>query len=159
MVPHSKTDTPIVFARVASIADDHIFFELREGRQGVIRYEDTSFSRTSRFRHSFIIGKEMEVGVLSEEPGGLVRLALVQRCEPPWEHAEEAYPVGKIVPGRVVAHGATGTLVELEAGIGALVPRDAHSALDAVPAVGALVECVVIEVDVSRERVLLAWRT
>jgi small subunit ribosomal protein S1 len=112
----------------------------------------------------FNVGDEVTVKVLKYNPETeRVSLGLKQTQEDPWNHAEESYPAGKRVRGKVVSITDYGAFVEMEQGIEGLIhvsemswkkPKHPSKVLE----VGQEVECVVLDVDGRNKRISLGLK-
>jgi small subunit ribosomal protein S1 len=93
-----------------------------------------------------------------------VSLGLKQTQEDPWNHAEEAYPLGKRVKGKVMSITDYGAFVELEAGIEGLIHVSEMSWTKKIKhpskllEIGQEVECQVLEVDARAKRISLGLK-
>jgi len=135
------------------------------GIDGLLHITDMSWGRVQHPSEVFNVGDEVTVKVLKYNPETeRVSLGLKQTMEDPWNHAEEAYPPGKRVRGKVVSipDQKYGAFVELEPGIEGLVhisemswskrvkhPRDLLKEGDEI-------ECQVLEVDAKAKRISLS---
>jgi len=87
-----------------------------------------------------------------------------QTQEDPWNHVEEAYPLGKRVRGKVMSLTDYGAVVELEPGVEGLIHVSEMSWTERVkhPSkvlnVGDDVECKVLEVDTKNKRISLGLK-
>jgi 4-hydroxy-3-methylbut-2-enyl diphosphate reductase len=107
-------------------------------------------------------GQEIEVKVLgADREEGKVSLGLKQLKPNPWSTAEEKYPAGTIVSGKVLRLAPFGAFVEVEPGIEGLVHisqlSDQHveKTEDAVT-VGQEVQIKVLSVDEKSQRMSLS---
>ncbi|MGC4063663.1 MAG: S1 RNA-binding domain-containing protein [Polyangiaceae bacterium] len=93
-----------------------------------------------------------------------VSLGLKQTQEDPWNHAEEAYPLGKRVRGKVMSLTDYGSFVELEPGVEGLIHVSEMSWTKKIkhPSkimnVGDEIECQVLEVDSRSKRISLGLK-
>jgi len=93
-----------------------------------------------------------------------VSLGLKQTQEDPWSHAEEAYPAGKKVRGKVMSITDYGAFVELEPGVEGLIHVSEMSWTKKVKhpskllEVGQEIECQVLEVDARAKRISLGLK-
>ena len=91
-------------------------------------------------------------------------LGLKQTQEDPWNHAEEAYPPGKRVRGKVQSITDYGAFVELEPGVEGLIHVSEMSWTKKVKhpskllEVGQELECQVLEVDAKAKRISLGLK-
>src|SRR5262244_145792 len=92
------------------------------GIDGLLHITDMSWGRVNHPSEVFQVGDEVQVKVLKyNAETERVSLGLKQTQEDPWNHAEEAYPPGKRVHGKVMSITDYGAFVELEQGIEGLV--------------------------------------
>jgi small subunit ribosomal protein S1 len=113
----------------------------------------------------FQVGDEVTVRVLKyNAETERVSLGLKQTQEDPWSHAEEAYPPGKKVRGKVQSITDYGAFVELEAGVEGLIHVSEMSWTKKVKhpskllEVGQELECQVLEVDAKSKRISLGLK-
>src|SRR5690606_14415900 len=92
------------------------------GIDGLLHITDMSWGRVNHPSEVFNVGDEVTVKVLKYNPETeRVSLGLKQTQEDPWNHAEEAYPLGKKVRGKVMSLTDYGAFVELEPGVEGLI--------------------------------------
>ena len=113
----------------------------------------------------FKVGDEVRVKVLKFDPETeRVCLGLKQIQEDPWHHADEKYPVGTRVKGKVVSLTDYGAFVELEQGVEGLIHVSEMSWTKRVkhPSkllnVGDEVEAVVLDIDPKAKRISLGMK-
>jgi small subunit ribosomal protein S1 len=113
----------------------------------------------------FQVGDEVQVKVLKyNAETERVSLGLKQTQEDPWNHAEEAYPAGKKVRGKVMSITDYGAFVELEPGVEGLIHVSEMSWTKKVKhpskllEVGQEIECQVLEVDARAKRISLGLK-
>jgi small subunit ribosomal protein S1 len=113
----------------------------------------------------FQVGDEVLVKVLKyNAETERVSLGLKQTQEDPWNHAEEAYPAGKKVRGKVMSITDYGAFVELEPGVEGLIHVSEMSWTKKVKhpskllEVGQEIECQVLEVDARAKRISLGLK-
>jgi small subunit ribosomal protein S1 len=113
----------------------------------------------------FQVGDEVTVKVLKYNPETeRVSLGLKQTQEDPWNHAEEAYPIGKRVRGKTMSLTDYGAFVELEPGVEGLIHVSEMSWTKKIKhpskvlEVGQEVECQVLEVDSRAKRISLGLK-
>jgi small subunit ribosomal protein S1 len=87
-----------------------------------------------------------------------------QTQEDPWSHAAEAYPVGKLVHGKVMSLTDYGAFVELEPGVEGLIHVSEMSWTKKVKHPSKMLEmaqevaCQVLEVDTANKRISLGMK-
>jgi small subunit ribosomal protein S1 len=124
-----------------------------------------SWGRVNHPSEVFNVGDEVTVKVLKYNPETeRVSLGLKQTQEDPWNHAEEAYPLGKRVRGKVMSLTDYGSFVELEPGVEGLIHVSEMSWTKKIkhPSkimnVGDEIECQVLEVDSRSKRISLGLK-
>jgi small subunit ribosomal protein S1 len=111
----------VVSGIVKNITDYGVFIDLG-GIDGLLHITDISWGRVNHPSELFQLGDEIEVVVLQyDRDEEKVSLGLKQKSSDPWESAEEKYPVGSRVEGKVVSITDYGAFVELETGVEGLV--------------------------------------
>ena len=111
----------IVNGIVKNITDYGVFIDLG-GIDGLLHITDISWGRVNHPSELFQLGDEIDVVVLQfDREEEKVSLGLKQKSSDPWESAEEKYPVGSRVEGKVVSITDYGAFVELETGVEGLV--------------------------------------
>ena len=134
------------------------------GVDGLVHVTDLSWGRVKHPSEVVTPGQEIMVKVLSLDPEReRIQLGYKQTQPRPWDVAEEKYPVGSIVEGKVVRITTFGAFVELEPGLDGLV-HISQCALtriakveDAVQ-VGQIVRVKVLAVDPQAKRISLSIR-
>jgi small subunit ribosomal protein S1 len=113
----------------------------------------------------FKVGDSVTVKVLKYNPETeRVSLGMKQTQEDPWNHVQEAYPLGKKVSGKVMSITDYGAFVELEPGVEGLIHVSEMSWTKKVKhpskvlEVGNEVECQVLEVDSRAKRISLGLK-
>jgi small subunit ribosomal protein S1 len=124
-----------------------------------------SWGRVNHPSEIFQVGDEVTVRVLKYNPETeRVSLGLKQTQEDPWSHAEEAYPPGKKIKGKVQSITDYGAFVELEPGVEGLIHVSEMSWTKKVKhpskvlEVGQEIECQVLEVDAKSKRISLGLK-
>jgi small subunit ribosomal protein S1 len=124
-----------------------------------------SWGRVNHPSEIFQVGDEVTVRVLKyNAETERVSLGLKQTQEDPWSHAEEAFPPGKKVKGKVQSITDYGAFVELEPGVEGLIHVSEMSWTKKVKhpskllEVGQEVECQVLEVDAKSKRISLGLK-
>ena len=146
---------------VKNLTDYGAFVDLG-GIDGLLHITDMSWGRVSHPTELFSVGDEIQVKVLKFSPDSeRVSLGYKQLTPDPWEGAEERYPDGIHVLGRVVSLIDYGAFVELEEGIEGLVHisemswtrRIKHP--NRVVEEGEIIKCVVLNLDTDAKKVSL----
>jgi small subunit ribosomal protein S1 len=135
------------------------------GIDGLLHITDMSWGRVNHPSEVFQVGDEVTVKVLKYNPETeRVSLGLKQTQEDPWNHAEEAYPAGKRVRGRVMSITDYGAFVELEPGVEGLIHVSEMSWTKKIKHPSKLldpnqdIECQVLEVDSKAKRISLGLK-
>ncbi|HEV8323421.1 MAG TPA: 30S ribosomal protein S1 [Myxococcota bacterium] len=135
------------------------------GIDGLLHITDMSWGRVNHPSEVFNVGDEVQVKVLKFDPEKeRVSLGLKQITDDPWNHAEEKFPIGARVEGKVVSITDYGAFVELEQGVEGLVhvsemtwtKRVKHPSK--LVNVGDRVEAIVREIDVANKRISLSMK-
>jgi small subunit ribosomal protein S1 len=135
------------------------------GIDGLLHITDMSWGRVNHPSEVFQVGDEVTVKVLKyNAETERVSLGLKQTQEDPWNHAEEAYPPGKRVRGKIMSVTDYGAFVELEPGVEGLIHVSEMSWTKKVKHPSKLVEpgqeieCQVLEVDAKAKRISLGLK-
>src|SRR5689334_1350198 len=135
------------------------------GIDGLLHITDMSWCRVNHPSEVFKVGDKVTVKVLKyNAETERVSLGMKQTQEDPWNHAEEAYPLGKRVKGKVMSITDYGAFVELEPGIEGLIHVSEMSWTKKIkhPSKmlegGQEVECQVLEVDSRAKRISLGLK-
>jgi small subunit ribosomal protein S1 len=154
----------VVKGIIKNITEYGAFVDLG-GIDGLLHITDMSWGRVNHPSEIFQVGDEVTVRVLKYNPETeRVSLGLKQTQEDPWSHAEEAYPPGKKVRGKVQSITDYGAFVELEAGVEGLIHVSEMSWTKKVKhpskllEIGQEVECQVLEVDAKSKRISLGLK-
>jgi small subunit ribosomal protein S1 len=154
----------IVEGIVKNLTEYGAFIDLG-GIDGLLHITDMSWGRVSHPSELFQVGDHVRVKVLKfNAETERVSLGLKQISEDPWSKAAEKYVPGTVVRGKVVSLKDYGAFIELEEGIEGLVHVSEMSWTRRVKhppkvvAVGAVVDAVVLDVDVSNNRISLGMK-
>jgi len=154
----------VVKGVIKNITEYGAFVDLG-GIDGLLHITDMSWGRVNHPSEVFQVGDEVTVKVLKYNPETeRVSLGLKQTQEDPWNHAEEAYPPGKKVRGKVMSITDYGAFVELEPGVEGLIHVSEMSWTKKVKhpskllEVGQELECQVLEVDAKAKRISLGLK-
>jgi len=135
------------------------------GIDGLLHITDMSWGRVNHPSEVFNVGDEVTVKVLKYNPETeRVSLGMKQTQEDPWSHAAEAYPVGKLVHGKVMSLTDYGAFVELEPGVEGLIHVSEMSWTKKVKHPSKMLEmqqevaCQVLEVDTANKRISLGMK-
>jgi small subunit ribosomal protein S1 len=154
----------VVKGVIKNITEYGAFVDLG-GIDGLLHITDMSWGRVNHPSEIFQVGDEVTVRVLKYNPETeRVSLGLKQTQEDPWSHAEEAFPPGKKVRGKVQSITDYGAFVELEPGVEGLIHVSEMSWTKKVKhpskllEVGQELECQVLEVDAKSKRISLGLK-
>jgi len=135
------------------------------GIDGLLHITDMSWGRVNHPSEVFNVSDEVTVKVLKYNPDTeRVSLGLKQTQEDPWNHAEEAYPPGKRVHGRVMSITDYGAFIELEPGVEGLIHVSEMSWTKKIKHPSKMLEpnqdleCQVLEVDAKAKRISLGLK-
>src|SRR3954451_11298810 len=149
---------------VKNLTDYGAFIDLG-GIDGLLHITDMSWGRIGHPSEMFEVGQEVRVVVLKFDPASeRVSLGLKQIQEDPWHRADEKYPVGTRVKGKVVSLTDYGAFIELEQGVEGLVHVSEMSWTKRVKhpskvlEVGKEVEAVVLDIDPKAKRIALGMK-
>jgi len=111
----------VLTGTVKNLTDYGAFVDLG-GIDGLLHITDMSWGRLTHPRDLVNVGDEIQVKVLRfDKDKQRVSLGFKQLTPDPWLDAEERYPVGAKVHGRILSVTDYGAFVELEQGIEGLV--------------------------------------
>src|SRR5689334_24383496 len=154
----------VVRGTIKNITEYGAFVDLG-GIDGLLHITDMSWGRVNHPSEVFQVGDEVTVKVLKyNAETERVSLGMKQTQEDPWNHAEEAYPAGKKVRGKVMSITDYGAFVELEPGVEGLIHVSEMSWTKKVKhpskllEVGQEIECQVLEVDARAKRISLGLK-
>ncbi len=157
-------ENKVVKGVIKNITEYGAFVDLG-GIDGLLHITDMSWGRVNHPSEVFQVGDEVTVKVLKYNPETeRVSLGLKQTQEDPWNHAEEAYPPGKKVHGKVMSITDYGAFVELEPGVEGLIHVSEMSWTKKVKhpskllEVGKELDCQVLEVDAKAKRISLGLK-
>src|SRR3954452_22486028 len=149
---------------VKNLTDYRAFIDLG-AIPGLLHITDMSWGRIGHPSAMFNVGDEVRVVVLKFDPAQeRVSLGLKQIQEDPWHRADEKYPVGTRVKGRVVSLTDYGAFVEIEQGVEGLVHVSEMSWTKRLKhpskmmEVGKEVEAVVLDIDPKAKRIALGMK-
>jgi small subunit ribosomal protein S1 len=154
----------VVKGVIKNITEYGAFVDLG-GIDGLLHITDMSWGRVNHPSELFQVGDEVTVRVLKYNPETeRVSLGLKQTQEDPWNHAEEAFPPGKKVHGKVMSITDYGAFVELEPGVEGLIHVSEMSWTKKVKhpskllEIGQELDCQVLEVDAKSKRISLGLK-
>ncbi len=147
--------------RVKTIKDYGAFVDIG-GVDGLLHVGQISWSRINHPSDVLTQGQEIEVKVLSvDTEKKKIGLGMRQLSANPWQTAEEKYPSGMVIKGKVTRIESFGGFVELEPGIEGLVhisqlDHQRIKSVQEVLRVGQELDVQVLEADPSRKRISLS---
>ncbi|MBX7116701.1 MAG: 30S ribosomal protein S1 [Myxococcaceae bacterium] len=154
----------VMKGQVKNLTDYGAFIDLG-GIDGLLHITDMSWGRIGHPSEMFNVGDEVRVVVLKFDPSQeRVSLGLKQIQEDPWHRADEKYPVGTRVKGKVVSLTDYGAFVEIEPGVEGLVHVSEMSWTKRVKhpskllEAGKEVEAVVLDIDPKAKRIALGMK-
>ena len=154
----------ILEGTVKNITDYGAFVDLG-GLDGLLHITDMSWGRIAHPSEVIAVGDQLKVVVLKYDPEReRVSLGMKQILPDPWTTAEERYPAGKRIAGKVVSITDYGAFVELEKGVEGLIHVSEMSWTKRVThpskhlEVGAEVEVQVLDVDSENRRISLGLK-
>ncbi|MBW1998336.1 MAG: 30S ribosomal protein S1 [Deltaproteobacteria bacterium] len=154
----------VLQGKVKNITDYGLFIDLG-GIDGLLHITDMSWGRVGHPSELYQVGDEITVKILNfDRETERVSLGLKQLKPDPWTQADEKYPVGSRVGGRVVSLADYGAFVEIEEGIEGLIHVSEMSWTrkirhpSQVVKVGDEVEAVVLSIDSANKRISLGLK-
>ena len=149
---------------VKNIAHYGLFIDMG-GIDGLVHVSDMSWGRIGHPSEMYQIGDEVKVKVLHfDRRKERVSLGIKQLTPDPWSEAEQKYPVGTRINGRVVSLTDYGAFVEVEEGVEGLlhVSEMSWSRKIRHPSqilnVGDVVDAMVLKLDVAKKRISLGTK-
>jgi small subunit ribosomal protein S1 len=154
----------VVEGIVKNLTEYGAFIDLG-GIDGLLHITDMSWGRVTHPSELFQVGDHVRVKVLKfNSETERVSLGLKQMMEDPWTHAQEKYPPGTVVRGKVVSLKDYGAFIEIEQGIEGLIHISEMSWTRRVKhpskmlAIGDVVEAVVLDIDPRQNRISLGMK-
>ena len=154
----------IVEGIIKNITDYGLFVDLG-GIDGLLHITDISWGRVSNPSEMFKMGEQIKVKIISfDREKERVSLGYKQIKPDPWEHAEEKYPIGARIEGKIVNITNYGAFIELEEGIEGLIHISEMSWIKKMRhpsqliSIGDRVEAMVLDLDVPRKRISLSLK-
>lgn len=149
---------------VKNITEYGIFVDLG-GVDGLLHITDISWGRVKHPSELYGVGDTIRVKVLSfDRENERVSLGMKQLVPDPWTTAQEKYPVGTRVHGRVVSLTDYGAFVEVEEGIEGLIHVSEMSWTrkvrhpSKVVSAGEVVEAIVLDIRPENRRISLGMK-
>lgn len=149
---------------VKNLTDYGAFIDLG-GVDGLLHVTDMSWGRVQNPAEIFQVGSTVTVKVLKYDPENeRVSLGMKQIQEDPWLKAQEDFPVGTRVKGKVVSLTDYGAFIELRPGVEGLIHVSEMSWTKRVkhPSkivnIGDEIEAVVLDIDRENKRISLGMK-
>ncbi len=149
---------------VKNITDYGLFIDLG-GIDGLVHITDMSWGRVGHPSELYQMGDEITVKVLSfDRERERVSLGIKQLTEDPWSNADEKYPIGQKIAGKIVSLTDYGAFVEVEEGVEGLIHVSEMSWTrkvrhpSQIVTVGDPVDAVVLNLDIARKRISLGLK-
>lgn len=151
---------------VTNVMSYGAFVKLAPGIEGLVHISEMSWTKRINHPNELVgIGDEVDVVILGiDRQRQQLSLGTRQTQENPWEHADERYPLGSTVTGRIRNLTNYGAFVELESGIDGLLHvsdlswtrkiSEPKEMLDR----GQEITCRVLSVDPERQRLALGLK-
>ncbi len=161
---HALEEGRVFRGVVKNLTDYGAFIDLG-GIDGLLHITDMSFGRIQHPSELFNVGDQIEVVVLKfDKETERVSLGYKQLSPDPWDSAQERFPTGSRVRGKVVSLTDYGAFIELEPGVEGLIhvsemswsKRVKHPSK--VLNVGDEVEAMVLQVGVDERRISLGLK-
>jgi len=149
---------------VKNITDFGAFVDLG-GVDGLLHLTDITWGRIGHPSEVVQIGETLQVKVLDfDKEKEKISLGLKQLQPYPWEGVDQRFPVGTLVPGRVVSITDYGAFVELEKGVEGLVHISEMSWTrhvkhpSKIVSVGQEIQAMVLRVDQDNQKISLGLK-
>lgn len=157
-------ENSVMEGTVKNITEYGIFVDLG-GVDGLLHITDISWGRVKHPSELFSIGDPIKVMILSfDQENERVSLGMKQLVADPWTFAQDKYPVGTRIGGRVVSLTDYGAFVEVEEGIEGLIHVSEMSWTrkirhpSKVVSVGEEVDAVVLDIKPESRRISLGMK-
>jgi small subunit ribosomal protein S1 len=149
---------------VRNITHYGLFVDLG-GIDGLVHITDMAWGKVGHPSEMYRVGDKIRVKVLNyEKERERVSLGIKQLSPNPWSQAEEKYPVGTKITGRVESLKEYGAFVEVEEGMEGLIHVSEMSWTEKIKhpsqmlSVGDTVEAMILNVDVAKKRISLSMK-
>ena len=152
--------------KVVNLMPYGAFVELEEGVEGMVHVSEISWTkRVVKAADALAIGQEVDAVILSINSNDKkISLGIRQTEDNPWELVQDKYPIGARVQGRVRNFTSYGAFVELQEGVDGMIHVSDMSWTRKINHPSEMlqkaeeVECVVLEVDASSQRISLGLK-
>jgi len=155
-----------IHGKVVNIAPYGAFVALEDGVEGLVHVSEMSWTkRVAKASDVVNPGDEVDAVVLSiNKDEQKISLGMRQTEVNPWEVAAETYPIGSRIKGKVRNFTTYGAFVEVEEGVDGMIhvsdmswTRKINHPTEVLKK-GDEVECVVLEIDASSQRMSLGLK-
>lgn len=146
---------------VSNITNFGAFIDLG-GIDGLLHVSQISWKKIRKPEEMLKVGQEVEVEILEiDKESEKISLTMKDEENNPWSKAEEKYPVGAVVKGKVVRMVSFGAFVELEPGIDGLIhiSQIANKHIDKpedVLKIGEIIEVKIIDINLDDKKISLS---
>lgn len=147
---------------VRNITDYGLFIDLG-GIDGLVHITDMSWGKIGHPSEIYQIGDKITVKILSfDRERERVSLGIKQLTPDPWSGAQDKYPVGISITGRIERLKEYGAFVEVEEGMEGLIHVSEMSWTrktkhpSQILSVGNIVEAKVLSIDIAKKRISLS---
>lgn len=147
---------------VRNITDYGLFIDLG-GIDGLVHITDMSWGKIGHPSEIYQIGDKITVKILSfDKERERVSLGIKQLTPDPWTGAQDKYPVGVSITGRIERLKEYGAFVEVEEGMEGLIHVSEMSWTrktkhpSQILSVGNIVEAKVLSLDIAKKRISLS---
>ncbi len=147
---------------VRNITDYGLFIDLG-GIDGLVHITDMSWGKIGHPSEIYQIGDKITVKILSfDKEKERVSLGIKQLTPDPWSGAQDKYPVGVNITGRIERLKEYGAFVEVEEGMEGLIHVSEMSWTrktkhpSQILSVGNIVEAKVLSLDIAKKRISLS---
>jgi small subunit ribosomal protein S1 len=149
---------------VSNITKYGLFIDLG-GIDGLVHITDMSWGKVGHPAETYQVGDKIKVKILSfDKERERVSLGIKQLTPDPWSKAQDKYPVGTRVKGRIISLKEYGAFVEVEEGIEGLIHVSEMSWTEKINhpsqllSVGNIVETIILNLDIAKKRISLSMK-
>lgn len=155
-----------IHGKVVNVAPYGAFIALEDGVEGLVHVSEMSWTkRVARAADVVNVGDEVDAVVLSiSKDDQKISLGMRQVDANPWELVADTYPIGSRISGKVRNFTSYGAFVEIEDGVDGMIhvsdmswTRKINHPSEVLKK-GEAVECVVLEIDPSSQRLSLGLK-
>ena len=152
----------IVEGKVRSITKFGAFIDVG-GMDGLVHISDLAWHHVKKVEDILKVGQSVSVKILKiDKQAGKISLGMKHLSPRPWDSAEERYPAGLVVKGKVKSVADFGVFLEIEPGLEGLIHESEISWTDTgsnhkkMFSPGQEVEAKIISLDVPNEKMALS---